>query len=167
MAYDFIISGGDRVRTALQGLLDNVEDWRALGPDVHKFFIQKQIALFATEGTSEGIKWPDYSGQEQAYAGYKRGIVGDAYAERLLRWTPGREILYPSLVSSRHKDHIWSVQAQQFTFGTRVPYAINHQKGQGRGPTGEPIAQRKIAVLSTASVTELKQMILKFVGLVR
>ena len=167
MAYDFVISGSPRVRGVLQALLDNVEDWRALGPEVHDFFIRKQIALFASEGASEGIKWPDYSGQESKYAGYKRGIVGDAYAKRLLRWTPGHEILYPSLTEPRHKDHVWNVQAQQFTFGTRVPYAINHQKGQGRGPMGEPIAQRKIAVLSTASVTELKQMILKFVGLVQ
>jgi hypothetical protein len=167
MAYDFIISGGPRVRGVLQGLLDNVEDWRALGPEVHDFFIAKQIKLFATEGGSEGAKWPDYSGQERKYAGYKRGIVGDAYAKRLLRWTPGREILYPSLTESRHAQHVWDVQQQRFTFGTRVPYAMNHQKGVGIGPMGERIAQRKIAVLSTASVTELKQMILKFVGLVQ
>jgi phage gpG-like protein len=167
MAYDFVIQGGERVERALQGLLDNVEDWRALGPEVHEFFIAKQIKLFATEGTSEGIKWPDYSGQEPKYAVYKREMVGEAYADRLLRWMPGREILYPSLVSSRHAQHVWDVQQQRFTFGTRVPYAMNHQKGVGTGPTGERIAQRKIAVLSTASVTELKQIILKFVGLVR
>jgi hypothetical protein len=167
MAYDFIIDGAPRVRTALQGIMDNAEDWRALGPDVHSFFIRKQLALFASEGGSEGAKWPSYSGQERKYAGYKRGIVGDAYAKRLLRWTPGHEVLFPSLVSSRHEMHVWNVQKAQFAFGTRVPYAMNHQKGVGIGPTGERIAQRKIAVLGTASVTELKQMILKFVGLVQ
>jgi len=167
MAYDFIIDGAPRVKAALQGLLDNVQDWRALGPEVHEFFIAKQIALFASEGRSENAPWPDYSGQEPKYAAYKRGIVGDAYAKRLLRWTPGREILYPSLTESRHAQHVWSVQEQRFTFGTRVPYAMNHHKGVGTGPTGERIAQRKSAVLSTASVTELKQILLKFVGLVR
>lgn len=166
MAYDFIIQGAPRVRTALQGLIDNVEDWRALGPQVHDFFVRKQIDLFASEGRSEGAPWPDYSGQEPKYAAYKRGIVGDVYAKRLLRWTPGREVLYPSLTEQRHAQHVWNVQAQRFEFGTRVPYAMNHQKGVGTGPTGERIAQRKIAVLGTASMVELKQIILKFVGLI-
>jgi hypothetical protein len=165
MAYDFVISGSPRVRGVLQGLIDNVEDWRALGPEVHDFLIQKEIALFASEGGSEDAKWPNYSGQERKYAAYKIGIIGETYGKRLLRWTPGHEILHPSLTESRHPDHVWDVQKSQFTFGTRVPYAINHQRGQGRGPTDEPIAQRKVVVLSTKSVTELKQIILRFVGL--
>jgi hypothetical protein len=165
MAYDFVISGSTRVRGVLQGLMDNAEDWRALGPEVHDFLIRKELELFATEGGSEDAKWPDYSGQEPKYAVYKKELIGETYGKRLLRWTPGHEILFPSLVSSRHPDHVWDVQKASFTFGTRVPYAMNHQKGQGEGPLGEPIAQRKVVVLSTASIVELKQLILRFVGL--
>lgn len=167
MPYDFAISGSPRVKRALGELLDNVQDWDALGPEVHSFLIQKQVALFASEGTSEGITWPKYEGNDWKYGLYKRGILGDTYGSRLLRWEPGKERLYPSLTQDGHGEHVWRVERQKFTFGTSVPYASNHQHGTGIGPLGEPIPQRRIAVLGTGSIVELKQMILKFVGLIQ
>jgi hypothetical protein len=165
MPMDFVIAGSPRVRTALQDLLDNTQDWDALGPQVHDFLIQKQIALFASEGSSEGVAWPKYAGNDWIYGIFKRAILGPTYGKRLLRWEPGRERLFSSLVSSKHPEHIWQVEKQKFTFGTSVPYAYKHQKGVGRGPFGERIPKREMAVLSTQSIVELKQIILTFIGL--
>lgn len=111
--------------------------------DVQLFFLTRAREMYRTQGRSGDSPWQDYSG-EPKYRAYKQAITGDA---RLLRWSPGRERLYPSLVANRHPDRVFERRGNKYTFGTRVPWADDIERG-GRGPFGEPYPRRKVIAMS-------------------
>ena len=83
---------------------------------------------FATKGKRGGTPWPKYDA-EPIYRIIKRKFGGGL--GNMLRWTPGNERLYPSMISPTHPEHVFVSRQRSVAMGTSVPYAIRHQRGTG------------------------------------
>lgn len=140
-------------------------DWSPIEDDIHKMLIHRQRELFKSRGQSEGVAWPDYSG-EPKYSQLKQALVdrGKISAMDLLRYKGGSaERLYPSLTKPRHPEHVWSLKGTEVRFGTKVPYAWKHDQGKGVNMFKEAIPQRRIGVLSDRNTERLKQLIMLYI----
>ncbi|MFP4598049.1 MAG: hypothetical protein ACLFVJ_07345 [Persicimonas sp.] len=172
---DYIIKGSPRAEDALKRFMAHINGFEKLGPQMHRYLRKVARRTFSTEGREIGESWPWYTGSETLYGIIKHKLVAGTVVGRrgqqavqLLRWKPGQERLFPSVVSARHPEHVWHTDNQSFTFGTRVPYARNHQEGKGRGPwwAGFPkIKQRRFLGLSRKHVAEIRRMISRFIGI--
>lgn len=60
--------------------------------------------------------------------------------------------LFQSL-TDQTADSVVEIEAQEMTFGTEVPYARYHQRGEGRNP------QRKILVVTEEDRRQLKKIV--------
>lgn len=117
-------------------------------PDI----IQEQ---YATEGRRGGTPWPSYDATgEPRYKGFKYARTGGFLV--LMRWTPGKERLYPSLMNPAHPEHVFTSDARGMVVGTRVPYARGHQLGVGEQKWDKiPLPRRPILALTDRDVLEL------------
>jgi hypothetical protein len=139
MAVRFKISAQGAVifDRALQRFADDIQHFQPAFGVIHDDFIDIETAQFATKGRrGPGGAWADYSG-EPAYRAMKESIlrqagVSNAPEELICRWVPrpGREILYPSIVSPSHPMHIYSVSDKSAAFGTSAPHAQAVNDGQ-------------------------------------
>lgn len=109
---------------------------------IHPWMLAHMARQFGSGGSWGGKPWGRYE-SEPKYAGMKKALVGHTTP---LRWEPGRERLYPSLVQPTHPEHLWESDRASARFGTRVPWAADLQRG-GIGPYGEPY--RPYAILQT------------------
>ena len=99
---------------------------------------------FLSRGARGGDDWPDY-GNEPRYRPIKAKFGGGLH--NILRWTPGRERLYPSLTDPRHPEHIYVEGKHSVRMGSSVPYALAHQLGQGRSRFDDiPLPKRPMIV---------------------
>lgn len=163
----FVVTGSQRAADALRDFARDAENLHEVGPQIHRQLISDHWAAFETEGRAIGENWPGYTGQEALYGVIKRKIL-DTDNNRLLRWEPGQERLFPSVVSPTHPEHVWRVKDGKFEFGTSVPYAINHQEGKGRGPwwAGFPkIKQRRFLKLTRRTAAKITRIIRTHMGL--
>jgi len=161
----FVVTGSERAADALRDFARDAENLDEVGPKIHRQLISDHWAAFETEGRHIGENWPGYTGQEALYGFIKRKLVGEP---GLLRWEPGQERLFPSVVSPTHPEHVWRVKGGKFEFGTSVPYAVNHQEGRGRGPAwaGFPkIKQRRFLKLTRRTATKITRIIRTHMGL--
>lgn len=93
--------------------------------------------MWDTGGASTGTPWPMYSRatKEHRYAAAKSSMFDRRMTRRdLLRWQPGRERLKPSFVDAAHPENVEIIQGNRATYGSRVPYARNHDEGRGNMP---------------------------------
>ncbi len=97
------------------------------GPQVQSFTRIMELQ-FKTKGRRGGTPWVGYD-NEPRYRPIKFLLGGGL--DNILRWTPGRERLFPSLTNVSHADHVFKAGRRSVVMGTSVPYAIRHQKGLG------------------------------------
>lgn len=145
-----------------------LKNFRAVGPQVHRVFRRQAMGTFHTRGRNIGYHWPGYTGSERVYGEIKKAMLGRDQGSRLLRWENGRERLYPSVVSAHHPEHVWRVEGDTFVFGTRVPYAGKHQRGEGRGPAwaGFPkIKKRPFLAVNRESAAQIRRIMLRWIGI--
>lgn len=132
----------------LEAAIRNVGEWKDFwgtpaGTMSQKWAESRRI-MFATQGASTGPKWPGYTRQEQRYwlpikrwsLGVKRINPGG-----ILRWNAQpmssakgtHERLWPSMcvAGNTNGGYVWDVQGNKVECGTSIPYAQNHDKGQG------------------------------------
>lgn len=132
----------------LEAAIRNVGEWKDFwgtptGTMSQKWAESRRI-MFATQGSSTGPKWPGYTPKEQRYwlpikrwsLGVKRINPGG-----ILRWNAQpmssakgpHERLWPSMcvAGNTNGGYVWDVQGNKVECGTAIPYAQNHDKGQG------------------------------------
>ena len=164
----YVIKGGPRARRSIQEFISNLENFRAIGDEVHKIVRDDHERTFKTEGGNIRAKWPRYTGSEFLYGILKKRMLGEKLGERLLRWEEGKERLYPSVVEASHPEHVWKVEGREFVFGTKVPYAYRHQLGKGTGPAslGSPqIKERRFIGLSRKGAADIRRAMARHVGI--
>lgn len=129
---------------------------KELATRIHTFLVDKHKQLFDSEGRSEGFNWPQYDPRYQAFR--------ERYTPntKMLRWKGGKERLYPSVVDPNHRDHVWKTSATSWKFGTSVPYADEIHEGKGTGRFGENRKARPFIGLGKDSVSELAEMVAKW-----
>lgn len=112
-----------------------------------KGFLEIVKLQFESKGRRGGTPWQGYDA-EPVYRRIKVAVGGGL--DRILRWRPGRERLYPSLVVPTHPDHVFSVSRYGVEMGTSVLYALSHQKGIGEQKWDRiPVPRRPIIALTS------------------
>lgn len=144
------------LRGAMILAMDTWSDWEPFFDAWGDSWRQSRREMFETAGRATDTPWPMYSRAtgEAQYAAVKSKILGHRMSEAdLLRWLGGQERLMPSMVSRDHEDAVDEKTASDITVGTSVPYAHNHDRGAGKGPTwagSNPIPMRAILDFGTA-----------------
>lgn len=130
----------------LEAAIRNVGEWKDFWgkPDgeMSKAWAESRRVMFATQGSSTGPKWPGYTRQEQRYwLPIKRWSLGVKRIDPggILRWNAKpqstsagtHEVLWPSMCVPNAKGYVWSVQGNHVECGTSIPYATNHDNGNG------------------------------------
>lgn len=137
---------------------------------VHPYVLDHVKAMFRTQGSHGGASWAGYR-QEPKYAAYKASVLDLADpTDRLMRWAPDNERLYPSLVAPSHPQHIFQASDDSVRIGTSVPYAKRLATG-GTGPFGEPFPGRPMFAMTRSQksqlVTEVQRDITRRLGAAR
>lgn len=164
----YAMEGSARANNAMDRFMDNIANFKAIGPSVHRAFKRQVAKTFRTRGANIGERWPGYTAGERIYGIVKKAMLGNELGKRLLRWKPGREILYPSLISDSHPNHVWRVEGMDFVFGTSVPHAYKHNEGKGRGPIWAGrgrIQRRKFMGISLKTSAAIRRAAAKQVGI--
>lgn len=167
VAARYALTNSPRAKGALREFKRKVGSLEPVGPEIHSALIRQTQKVFDTDGGEIGESWPGYTGSERLYGAIKSQLIGYPTNERKLRWSPGRERLFPSLMSSSHKQHVWRADGMNFEFGTSVPYAGKHQKGKGRGPfwAGFPkVKARPFLAISDKTAAEIRRILLRHIG---
>ena len=113
-------------------------------------FVRILKQQFASRGKRGGTPWTGYQ-DEPVYRIIKRRYGGGL--KNMLRWERGHERLYPSLVSWTHPEHVFVSKRHRVAMGTKVPYAVSHQLGQGRTKWDDiPLPKRPIIALKRKDV---------------
>ena len=130
----------------LEAAIRNVGEWTKFwgdpDDDMSKAWAESRRVMFATQGSSTGPKWPGYTRQEQRYwLPIKRWSLGVKRIDPggILRWNAKpqstsagtHEVLWPSMCVPNAKGYVWSVQGNHVECGTSIPYAANHDQGNG------------------------------------
>lgn len=150
------MTGVPEIRQTLVLAADRVRDLRPAFRAIHSgtrsspllvgggglSFTEMLRSQFHSRGARGGEAWPGYDA-EPRYAVIKAKHGGGLH--NVLRWVTGRERLYPSLTDPKHPEHIFEMTTHSLRMGTRVPYAIRHQLGQGLQPFDKiPLPRRPI-----------------------
>lgn len=125
------------VLDGIEGAIGEVRDFRPLWQSLKREWYLSRRRMFHTQGRSNGTPWPQYedTAERRAYRWIKPRLLSNPrFANVPLRWQPGRELLYPSIVTSRHPLSVWEPDRRTLTTGTDVPYAWRHDRGAGRAP---------------------------------
>lgn len=110
--------------------LDSLSDLRPLWPPVIEEFYLIETEQFDSEGAAGGERWAPPS---------------DPYAARKAQSFPGAPILQAegdlraSLTDPEAADAVLQPREDELIIGTRVPYAMAHQRGTSRMPRRPPI----------------------------
>jgi len=151
--------GAEALQKFLDGMAYRIEHWTDAAPRLHDFLMVRMREKYDSAGSSEGTPWADY-GAEPKYKAFKGAVLGDL---TVLRWKGGDERLYPSLVSTRHPEHVFKVGQNKVEVGTAVPYAARIERG-GKNMFGEPAPARDIVGLGDRSVLRLVQLLTVYVA---
>lgn len=125
------------VRQKMVVAANTLADWRPFFREWRGLWLASRQEMYATGGASTGTPWPMYSKytKELQYAAVKGRMMGRKMTRAdLLRWLGGNEILFPSLTQADDANNIYEESAGAASYGTRVPYARNHDQGSGNMP---------------------------------
>lgn len=131
---DFEVDGEKQLSRFFELALQRFDDFRPIFADWGEDFRRRQHSVFAGEGAFEGrSRWQELSPRyrewkEIRYPG--RGILERTQRMRL------------SLTDKTHPDHVEEATQLELAIGTRVSYAIYHQRG------GAKLPQRKVIELT-------------------
>lgn len=125
------VDGLPAFNRAFDTLGRTVSDFRPAWPEIERIFFRATLEQFDTEG-ARSTKWAPLSPN---------------YAKQKARRFPGRQILVRtgrlkrslSVIGSGGGDQIRDEEATSLTLGTRVDYAIYHQRGGRRLPARRPL----------------------------
>lgn len=134
---------------------DLTHEWENV---VAPWFLDHMRQQFESQGEHGGEPWAAYN-QEPQYAAVKSSIfeeegVDGKISDFILRWVPGQERLYPSLVRSGHSHHISQFGEMEASFGTSLPYADRLIEG-GTGPYDEPYPGRDMLAVTDEQQSDL------------
>lgn len=129
--------------SALKGLLERLRDLRPVWRSLTVYLRRAALQQFASEGGRGGAQWAPLTPR---YAAQKEKVF------------PGQPIMRASdrlfqSLTDQTADSVVEIEAQEMTFGTEVPYARYHQRGEGRNP------QRKILVVTEEDRRQLKKIV--------
>jgi phage gpG-like protein len=126
------ISGDVVLDRAFNRIDQYISDFRSIWPNVAQGFYAIEHEQFASEGSHGASgKWAPLSPT------YKRWKQLHFPGEPILKlYHP----LYESLTSPDAPDSIYRLDAQEMAIGTKVPYAMAHQRGAGNMPARPPIS---------------------------
>ena len=164
----YMVRGSKRANDSLQKFALDDDAFAEGSQRIFSYLREVSRRNFISQSSGEGGKWPGYTGDERLYGIIKKQLIGEKYGTRLLRWAPGMERLFPSLTENRHPDQIAETNGRTIIFGTAVPYASNHQYGQGRGPkwAKEPrVKQRRFLSLTPQMIAEIRRIIASVTGI--
>jgi len=159
------VEGLDAVVRLIEDRWERVENLRPVWQAIHDDFIDVMKKQFRTKGGYLGTKWLDYR-EEPAYCRYKMAMTGlRDPADYLLRWYPyRRERLYPSLVWTGHREHVFKKTAYSVTIGTKVPYAkLLHEGGGWQRWDKKPIPKRPIMRFRKKELRKWYRMIARWI----
>jgi len=163
-----IDSATGEVVERIQGAIDHVADFRPLWRRMRQPWHKSRREMYDTEGREFGWKSYQQTPERFRYVTVKSRLTGiEPDRLRVLRWKPGREYLYPSLVAARHPLGIWDAGKRAVTMGTAVPYAANHDAGRGRAPLwagGYAIPRRRLVSFGRGFKDDLQKEVSKFAG---
>lgn len=126
---------------------DIVGDMRPIWNEVVRPFVFQHMRLqFDTLGEHGGKPWASLD-NEPKYKAYKRALLGEDLANKVLWWDEDGARLRPSLVIPGHGEQEYAAERERFFFGTRVDHARSLIEG-GTGPFGEPFPGRSIFAIS-------------------
>lgn len=162
------VRGGPRASNAIERFFLNDEKVEQGAQLIFSYLRAETKKNFQFQSAGDGGKWPGYTGSEYQYGIIKQKILGKQLGQRLLRWAPGMERLFPSVTKEGHPEQVAEINGRTIRFGTTVPYAANHQYGFGVGPkwAGSPkVKQRKFLTLGPRQVAEVRRIISRTVGI--
>ena len=132
--FNFTVDGEQQLRRWLDIASDSVNDFTPIFEKLADDFRQTQEEVFKKEGANEGLpKWKPLSPR---------------YKKWKTKYYPGRPILVlkgdlkRSLINKSDSKHIERIKKDSFEIGTKVNYAIFHQRGTNKMP------KRKVLDLS-------------------
>lgn len=161
------VRGGPRAQASLNAFAFDEAKFVEAGTLIMGYLRQTQREAFKNQTSPTGQSWPEYEQAEPKYGAYKKRLLGSDLYPSMLRWPGGNERLFPSLTRENHSEHVAVIDAgaRLIRFGTRVPYAINHQLGRGKGPFGEPIATRPFLSLGVNQAADIRRIIARVTGI--
>jgi phage gpG-like protein len=119
------IAGQVQMDRGIARFADGVTDYRPIWPVIEDDFYAQEKDQFKTEGAEGGEHWKELSA---IYEGWKEVHF------------PGKPILqrtgdlYASLTSGTDANAVKREERKTLTLGSRIPYAIYHQKGTEKMP---------------------------------
>lgn len=137
---------------------DIVGDMRPIWDSVVRPFVFEHMKLqFDTLGGHGGEPWKSLDG-EPKYKAYKKALLGESLANKVLWWSDEGARLRPSLVVPGHAEQEYLSDRGKFFFGTRVEHAASLIEG-GVGPFGESFPARNIFRISQSDRKRLVTLI--------
>ena len=131
-----------QLEAAIRNCQQWVDFWGKVDGQMSQAWANSRMVMFATQGASTGPKWPGYTPMERKYyVPMKTHVlkVRSVGMGGILRWTDSpmqtskdkKEILWPSMCVPNAPGYVWQVSGNKVECGTSIPYAQNHDKGQG------------------------------------
>lgn len=163
-----VISNIDELEVGFLMAKKTFADWEPFFDAWGGLWRESRLEMWNTGGASTGTPWPFYSKQtrEHRYAAVKSSLFGRRMVRRdLLRWTPNKERLMPSFTEQSHPDYVEIIQGTRAVYGSKVPYAENHNEGTGRMPAwagGYKIPRRPLTAMGTGLEMETQQLADRF-----
>jgi hypothetical protein len=135
-----------------------VGDMRPIWDAVVRPFVFEHMKLqFDTLGAHGGEPWESLD-NEPKYKAYKKALLGESLANKVLWWDENGARLRPSLVEPGHQDQVYISSPKKFQFGTRVEHTGSLIEG-GIGPFGEKYPGRNIFRISQSDRKRLVTLI--------
>lgn len=161
-----------RIEQAIDLAISTAEDFRPLWRAWKSSWYRSRRRMAQTLGRSTGTPWPSYdrTPERHQYKWIKAKITGvDPSALKPLHWENSKERLLPSLYEPRHPFGVWRPQRDKVTMGTRVPYAREHNRGQGHSPNWRNlrryrIPKRPLLKFGRQEIRELADATAEFAG---
>lgn len=163
-----ITDSSGEIQQALVVAANTLSDWQPFFRALGHAWRRSRERMYETAGASIGAPWPMYSRatSEHQYAAVKSRLFGRRMSRSdLLRWRDGQERLYPSMTDSSHPEHVSQATRRSGIYGTRVPYASNHDEGRGNMPDwagGHPVPRRQLLAIGPYLEREISTLVGRF-----
>lgn len=126
------IDGIEKFNWAFDTLGKTLSDWRPVWPEIEQVFYRIELEQFNSEGARGGQRWQ---------------ALSPAYRQWKEKHFPGRPILVRTgtlkrsltVIGTTGSESIRESDEMSLTLGSRVPYAIYHQRGTSRMPARPPM----------------------------